>query len=811
MKKILTSQTGSTLVFAIAVLLVFSVIGAAIVAMTTSSQMGAVGNALSQQAYLLAESGGRYAGYKYKTDMSDATLEELHNKTVIVEGDKSFELEIRPHWFSLTADNGSTAENLCALPQLFTTAASNTDGVISVNGTLYDYTGYTLNGDRITFLGTTGISGNAGDQVFPAARAQGSQTLQEGKDQSLILESGKVHGFPLVNGIVQVRAGGTAYFLKYDRRVGNALKGLSAIPGEPSLPFSVSDDDGVILSRFADLTATGRVGTGSASVTRSLTFSQPLKPIEIYKRKTWTENFDSPSSMDNFNSILGGHNHAVVDDNGALKVTRTWEEQYYTGWSIDVVPYRFEESVVGLDHTATNLGIYDAWKNSEETLSYDLQAKVRFTAQDDVEANYLGTYLPGICLRLNADASRYYGFSILRGIPGYKYHFGIPGWREVRDDIPDTLYNDHGNDSQTPAHNDDKPMAGMPYLVLWQKAPQSVWSHLFDTGDSVEKYEWLSHKALCDVEVISNIYYYPGGPSPIPGSCGPCKWWQVICQACCDNQNASWPCGSYWSWANHSPRGWFIGDKGSYPVDKGNKKGPFTIYKLTPKPEFETLLQRETLLIDGQNYTFLGQPGQALIRSSATGKPVENVAFILPENPSEDFPEDDPGSFNYRIYPKAWITLMARILEFKKDLNGDGTPDKCNAIQAWAASPQDVGRGVVKHPEDGSFLKHIVWDDYTSKEFKKTVLGWSVSNKSLLAKIKDDQPAIVYSAFLTTRDYPDNRSQWNQIPEVGLHTLGIDVNENTSADKREAVFFDDFSMSVYEARTGLHPPVQSEK
>jgi prepilin-type N-terminal cleavage/methylation domain-containing protein len=818
----LNNQYGSAIMMVIAGMLLFSVLGAGIVSMTTSSMYTQVGYNSTNQAYHLAESGFRYSAYKYAKDMKDSTLVTLHEQgKVEVRPNNSFDVVVEPYWFNLKSDKSNVVESDCNFPTFFLSDKNSGSGYIyeNENKTLHHYSGFSYNSNNpstLTFKGVTGISGDAGTEVFLATRISGGQALSEGDSKSIKMEAGTLKAFPSFNGIVSIKtdvSGGgdtpqnETYYVLYDKKIGDKLIGLKKVGREKSLPFSVNNNDEVVLTKYVDLKSIGIVGSGPDPVTRTITYSQPLFKVMAYNRKEWSTNFDSPADVSsNFNTILGSHGHEVVEGDGALKVTGTSEEDYLSGWAVDIIPYKFEESVIGLDHTATDLGLYDAWSNSEKTLSYDLQAKIRFSKDDDKELNYLGTYMPGLSFRLDHDGANYYGLSILRGIPGYRYHFGVPGWREVKDDIPDTLFNDHGNVHESISHNDIKPIAGMPYLVLWQKAEKSFWNHLFGTGDSIEKYEWLSYLALCNMEVIDNLYYYPAGGSPVEESCGPCKWYKLICKACCANNNSDWPCSGYWDWESLPERGWFVGKNGAFPENKENMEGPFRAIKLTEKADLKGALNFEKVEIDGLECTFLGKPGHAVIRSSKNGAPIENAAFILPENPSSDFPLDDPGSFNYRIYPKNWTTIMARILEFKKDIDGDGDDDRCNAIQAWIAGTDKVARGEIKWPEDGNSLSHIIWDDYSSMELSKTLLGYPLTNKALLAKIDTaNHPEIVYSAFFTTEKYPDNKTSWKSIPEVGLHTLGIDVREST-----ETVYFDDFSMAIYEGKAGLYAPVQSE-
>jgi len=141
----------------------------------------------------------------------------------------------------------------------------------------------------------------------------------------------------------------------------------------------------------------------------------------------------------------------------------------------------------------------------------------------------------------------------------------------------------------------------------------------------------------------------------------------------------------------------------------------------------------------------------------------------------------------------------------------------------------------VKWPSDGDYFTKAVWNGlgfdnlsepqfptdggYSSKTVPNPDYGGclsSFSNIKLVEKGLDSEgdPVTVYSAtFLTkggslgTEDYFQN----HDVPEIGLHTLGINANEEAPEDQRETVYFKDFYWRFFEGgNSGVLPGVITE-
>jgi hypothetical protein len=173
---------------------------------------------------------------------------------------------------------------------------------------------------------------------------------------------------------------------------------------------------------------------------------------------------------------------------------------------------------------------------------------------------------------------------------------------------------------------------------------------------------------------------------------------------------------------------------------------------------------------------------------------------------------------------------MARIIEMKGDFYdedgsgcGNSNEERINVIQAWFGEPGTYPRGTITWPDASpTSFSEMIWPDrgYTSKMDNITVgSGWSSSSQTRrLVERGDDEYAgndnkrspLVYSNQLTTEDY-DVYTTGNQPSEVGIHTFGIDAS-NASAEHKDLVYFDDFSVRVFEygKSTGLLPGVQNE-
>jgi prepilin-type N-terminal cleavage/methylation domain-containing protein len=294
------------------------------------------------------------------------------------------------------------------------------------------------------------------------------------------------------------------------------------------------------------------------------------------------------------------------------------------------------------------------------------------------------------------------------------------------------------------------------------------------------------------------------------------------------------------------PSGYYDGAVHGFSADE-----TYTAWRLTDK--YNILKRHE---VDGQQ-NILGLPGQIKVKDPDNPeKLMENKAYILAP---DDNDQEVKARANYRLYIKPWATLGLRIMEFEGNLDCDpgGELERINAVTAFFGSEDQTGSSFedlkdgsrkayvknntssggdsVKWPSDGDYFTRAVWKGlgfdnsseprfptdggYSSKTVPNPDYGGclsSFSNIKLVEKGFDSEgdPVTVYSAtFLTqggnlgTEDYFQN----HDVPEIGLHTLGVNANEEAPEEQRETVYFKDFYWRFFEGgNSGVLPGVITE-
>ncbi|MCP3941887.1 MAG: hypothetical protein GY710_10440 [Desulfobacteraceae bacterium] len=554
--------------------------------------------------------------------------------------------------------------------------------------------------------------------------------------------------------------------------------------------------------------------------------------------------------------------HGVYD--GALKITSTKQTYSYTNYTSggDTAPVMHSESlaVVKWNKFEDNL-LKNIWEKSDKKLSYDLQAKIKFTEdEDDTDlqpVNHPGCYMPGLSFRVRSPKkgsfgqATYYGLSFLRGLKGIEKFSESTGsgcgnnysyWYSESDDISDNFFNNHGSTDRafdiepcnksdfTPSDwDDDPPLDGIPYIMLWQKdvstnaAGEAVNTGGCGGGSDYSPWEWLAYTPLVDAVQVK-IYHYK-----VPSS----------------DENNSLEIDLFYEGENTALLQYH---KDSYTAWK--LKDRFGILGISTKEEVE----------------ILGSPGPKgiIIRDPSTyedgdntGKPVDTfdgqevpVGFI--RVPTEN-DEMGKASYNYKIYIKAWATVMVRVYEMEgnldcnNDTGDDSGNERINAISAFISDPDGVSgtkvstkdkirkpypRGTVKWPHNGDYFTQVVWQGlrsdsdqkpvvdpetgYTSKTLKNAENYGCVAESDAYIKLvekgkdSEDDNVVVYTATYTTRDYFQKSTPYD-VSEFGLHTLGINGDETLEALHREAAFFDDFYWQLWEGgKKGLVPGIQEQ-
>jgi|GEM_PF-5613523 len=953
-------QKGGILIGIIITMVVMGVLIAAMTSMFSSSSVGTVTPSMSNSAYYVAESAYRYVLFKFlqadKDDKFSTLKDDLHDKTVVLEGNKKADIDIEAFWFivdSTQPANGLRLETPVSLPREYISGFPSS-GYLVIDGSPdnpVQYTSFTENAGKFDFTLSSALTvvPSAGTSVFPAAVSSTTTAITEG---ITLTGSGAAPfaGFPNKNGaIILATTSGGLYLLLYNHVSSDntQLVNVKSAANFQALPSGGLQGYGGIsyisLLQNARITVTGYGGEPSSSMhaERKIEYYQPMVEGTVVAKHEFTDTFDNGLAnwrTGSDNGEVGSHGIAGVDNNGvqqlgggdnAMKVTGTMAKTSTntSGLIADYYGKGVQESLV--EYRPNIAGFEEIWNNSDEKLSYDIQVKVAFTEDHDYGSNNpMGTYMPGIVFRsrMDSDGTReYYGLSFMRGMFAKDQNGDPVVTSPDADDIPDQdLFGNNGNTqtitgddftaicanegltetqwNQKHSWNDIPPISGVPYMLLWQQVARQVNT----TGGEELQLDWLSYSPLCKITPVT-IYHYPGVAASgeedwvscdNPLSQCPSDWeatrerywvstgfwpWQGYWVYYWDPDDP--PCArdksvvrTWWSWgklhaifhveeydcagacgdsqpacnAVASPEGYYLGPL----VDDDGNPDPrpyttYNAYKLEIHDEYGDILQHERVTVSGseEEFSLIGRvnndvmivrdPGSFNVSTQYRGNPVEDAAFIFPDN-DIDFQK----AHNYRVYLKPWVTLMARIIEMKGEYVdetafdghsgtagcGNSSVDRVNVIQAWFGDPDEnkYPRGEIRWPDENSAgMTEVIWPDrgYTSKLAIEGLVcegsfwhclgiwNWEYVTEGRLCERGSDQytgtdekrSPYVMSGSLTTEDYdayPDNRKPG----EVGLHTFGIDANAF------ETVFFDDFGLRIFEYgdATGVLSGVQSE-
>lgn len=462
---------GSALLGLIGTIVVFSLLGAAMLSMTTSSSYSQMGGSSATRAYYLAEAGMRYAASQFRNasgeDAKDAILEYIHSRDYALSSDGTFHLEVYPYYFKTTVDPNGTN----TLPTKFpggvpADMSIPTSGYLKLRteSTPRQYTGRTVSGTTVTFTMASTLTMTTNSNVLPVGQHQASdQSLS--KDGNLTLATGAGF-FPALNGTFTIgtalsTTGSSTAVYSYKRRSGNVLYGIR-LSQTPSTSFTITVPASAFITsmKFVNLQSRGTFGQGTLfQSSRTISYSIPIGWVTVAgstEKAKFTDRFDDLSHW--FSSEdLGEHSIASVGGNNAMKVTGT-----YSPWW-DLFGLFERESIITLNWGSTGVDLNQSWAVAGNLLSYDAQVKIRVRTSSNGNVDY---YMPGIIFRID-ESGRMYGVSFLRPNPGSG--FLDPEKDKVPDDLCPT--NTSGN------------YITSPMIVLWQEAP----------ADTVR---WLAYKIL---------------------------------------------------------------------------------------------------------------------------------------------------------------------------------------------------------------------------------------------------------------------------------------------------------------------------
>jgi prepilin-type N-terminal cleavage/methylation domain-containing protein len=405
----LQGQRGAMLVTLIAAMVVFATLGAVMIAMFGTAALSQASGNYSQRAYYLAESGCRYAASRYinvnmgstsanETERNRLLKEDLHKKDFVLgAGDGKFQLLIYQYYYPVKSISSVNAQWLDTevtdvTPGYPLSSSDFKNGsYIRIKQSTGDIHERIL-GASLIYPSTvqfthysgpwTGIS--SGDEVSPACKAAATtpivSRLEDGitKYDLVFQDQTGANIFPEKNGVVMVTVQGTSNtrMLGYKRLDLDAhrLRDVTDPDGNP-LP-AVQPDSFVDLTKFMRVESTGTFGTGSAAVSRKVTYYTPIG----YARATpisktdFKESFDDTALANWFTGIHGSHIGEQAQSSsigpalqfGSGAVTKT------------AAGTRYYEGQIGLNWSAANIPLPTEWVRASKYLSYDLQAKLYF-------------------------------------------------------------------------------------------------------------------------------------------------------------------------------------------------------------------------------------------------------------------------------------------------------------------------------------------------------------------------------------------------------------------------------------------------
>jgi type II secretory pathway pseudopilin PulG len=413
-RRLIGGKSGFILIGLVLTMIVFAILGAAILPMFSSATLNQVSANLDQKAYYMAESGFRYTASRYLHQFTgearDDTLTNLTGKTFSLSGQGgSFTIDIESFFYNTS--NGTSGTAYKKVPAEIVTTSSGLNGNLAVSDTntssnskynLRTYTGYTVEADglSISFTGATSVS-NA-TRIFPSVILSSSAyTGITSMPSSLTLGgTSDLSLFPLNSGSFRiVKSDG---FIKYAdlytykslNRVTRTFTGVTRIQGTTASVPLVSTDI-VLLQRVIRLKSTGTAGDTTSNIfaSRPLTYTIPVEALSGSGSGSgfsggstgWLDFNVDDSRPFTSTSNLGDY---VVDD-GALQITAVNSGQ---------------QTFFAIYPTANAINP-----------DYELQVKIRVSGQPEAK------HMAGLTFRKQSDTinpgnnKKSYGVSFLRG------------------------------------------------------------------------------------------------------------------------------------------------------------------------------------------------------------------------------------------------------------------------------------------------------------------------------------------------------------------------------------------------------------
>lgn len=477
----LQDRKGTVLVGLVIAIVIFALLGAAMLSLTSTSAVNQVWANSTSRAYYLAESGFRYAKTEYENiddvdgddeieDDRSQLWKNLHSPDppsspklfTFSNNMEKFELKIYPFYFvtsvSHSINDTSLQTEFCGEhPANFTVPAT---GKLKIGLKVDSDPPYTYNGyDSVTGIFSninppllSSISDNM--NVYLVANTDSNQNLTNGGDLTLADAS----FFPERHGIFSFDGDVDQHVYEYESKTGNTLHNIFDVndPGR-TFDFSASTTDDIVLNPFVKMHSIGIVDYGSSSeIKRKIVYHVPLS-IDVPKKVEFYETFRDKSKWEA--SALGSHEIQSIGGGSALRVTGATALPLGPG---------YKASLIGLKWSDTNVDLANAHSRGNRFfLDYDAQVKIGYAATSPApDWGYYPTtstipkyFAAGLSFRLDENLNCF-GLSFLRG----NSTLGDP-YDRIDDDIV--------------------PQNDQLLIVLWQQ-----------TTGTGEEPEWLAYKTI---------------------------------------------------------------------------------------------------------------------------------------------------------------------------------------------------------------------------------------------------------------------------------------------------------------------------
>jgi len=389
-------QDGSAILFIIISILLMGIVGAGMSRLFSSGTVETAVSTPAPNVQYVTEAGYRLVASEFNAaadgDKQDV-LEDMHGKTFVLDQASGSQVTVNIHsyWFRITSVSGTTitVESLSEIPPLDFDNPNTLINVasapkISINRsqplTVTSITTDT-SGSQHTAVITLSAApplAETGDSVYLAQDSSGSVSIS-GDD--LVGLPADFAFFPKEKGQFYLYDGNDTVY-EYDSMDTNSdgtvnLRGVTNLSGKSSSDFR--NQDFIMLKTLA-MSCTGQYGSSSLAATRTETYYSRLDsdadaeiPVQASPNFVLDAGFDdfengkfedwesnSNVTKQSYQSAQGSHvSYAAVEDPDP---TYDWQNRQY-----------IKEEVMCLDKNAE---FAEAWEQSSNSLSYDVQVKI---------------------------------------------------------------------------------------------------------------------------------------------------------------------------------------------------------------------------------------------------------------------------------------------------------------------------------------------------------------------------------------------------------------------------------------------------